>query len=108
MSLALDILSWMLLVAGAVAAVIGGIGVIRMPDLYTRMHAASVTDTAGMVLILGGLLLQAPDFLVAVRLLLIVAFLVLTSPAATHALARAALEDGLQPVLAGAKPRKRR
>lgn len=95
----LDAASWLLLTAGAIAAIIGGVGIHRMPDFYTRMHAASVTDTAGMALIMGGLLLQAPDPAVAVRLVLIVAFLLVTSPTATHALAQAALEDGLAPLL---------
>lgn len=95
----LDAASWLLLTAGAIAAIIGGVGIHRMPDFYTRMHAASVTDTAGMALIMGGLLLQAPDPAVAVRLVLIVAFLLVTSPTATHALAQAALEDGPSPLL---------
>lgn len=95
----IDAASWLLLVAGALLSVIGAIGIHRMPDFYTRMHAASVTDTAGMALIMGGLLLQSPNFAVAIRILMIVAFLVLTSPTATHALARAALDDGLRPWL---------
>lgn len=99
MSLAIDIASWTLLLAGTALSIIGGIGLLRLPDFYTRMHAASVTDTGGMTLILGGLVLQAGPTLVAVKLLLIVLMLVFTSPTATHALARAALHDGLEPIL---------
>lgn len=101
MSLLLDIASWLLLLSGAVAAVIGGIGMLRLPDVYTRMHAASVTDTGGMILIIGGLLLQAPNWLVAVKLLLVALFLLLTSPTASNALANAAMQDGIKPVLGG-------
>lgn len=96
---ALDIASWIMLVAGGLFAVIGGIGMLRLPEFYTRMHAASITDTGGTLLIMGGLLLQAPDWPVAVRLVLVLAFLLLTSPTATHALAKAARRDGVSPVL---------
>ena len=60
---------------------------MRMPDFYTRMHAASVTDTLGAGLILLGLLLQAGFTLVAVKLLMIGLLIFFTSPTATHALA---------------------
>lgn len=96
---ALYIASWIMLLAGGLFAVIGGIGMLRLPEFYTRMHAASITDTGGTLLIMGGLLLQAPDWPVAVRLVLVLAFLLLTSPTATHALAKAARRDGVSPVL---------
>lgn len=97
---ALDIASWFFLVAGALLAVIGGIGMLRLPDFFTRMHAASVTDTGGMLLILLGLALQAGWSLVTAKLALIALFLLFTSPTATHALANAALRSGLRPRLA--------
>lgn len=97
---ALDIASWILLVAGALLAVVGGIGMLRLPDFFTRMHAASVTDTGGMLLILLGLALQAGWSLVTAKLALIALFLLFTSPTATHALASAALRAGLRPRLA--------
>ena len=97
---ALDILSWIMLVSGALLCVIGGIGMLRLPEFYTRIHAASVTETGGAILILGGLLLQAPDFPVAVRLVLVLIFLLYTSPTATHALAKAAREAGMEPLAA--------
>lgn len=97
MALAVDILSWILIVGGATFSVIGAIGLLRFPDFYTRLHAAGITDTLGAWLILTGLLLQSPQWEVAVRLVLIVLFLVFTSPTATYALARAALSSGLAP-----------
>lgn len=99
MNLIVDTASWILLVGGAVFGIIGGVGILRMPDFYTRMHAASITDTAGMTLMLAGLMLQAGLSLVTAKLIFIMVFLLITSPTATHALARAALHDGVKPVL---------
>ena len=92
----IDTASWILLLGGALFSVIGGIGMLRMPDFYTRMHAASITDTA-MILMLGGLMLQAGLSLVTAKLVFVMLFLLITSPTATHALARAALHDGVAP-----------
>ncbi|RJS93121.1 monovalent cation/H(+) antiporter subunit G [Salinisphaera sp. Q1T1-3] len=89
--------SWFLIAAGAVLSVVSGIGMLRLPDLYTRIHAASVADTGGMILILAGLMIQAGLGLVTAKLVLIVIFLLITSPTATHALARAARQDGVTP-----------
>jgi len=106
MSAVLDAASWVLLVAGGFFCVVGAIGMLRMPDFYTRVHSASVLDTLGAGLILLGLLLQADDPFVAVRLVIIGLLLFFVSPTATHALARAALIRGLAPLL-GARPSKR-
>lgn len=93
----LDVLSWILLVGGALACVVGGVGLLRMPDFYTRIHAASVSDAVGAGLILAGLLLQADSALVALKLVVVGLLIFFTSPVATHALARAALHRGLEP-----------
>ena len=74
---------------------IGGIGMLRMPDFYTRTHAASLTDTMGATLILLGLALHSGLNLVTVKLVLILVFLYLTSPTAAHALVKAAYSRGL-------------
>jgi len=100
LSLLVDALSWALLVAGGFFCIVGGIGLLRMPDFFTRMHAASVTDTLGVGCILGGLMLQAGLTLVAVKLLFIGVLVFFTSPTATHALARAATARGVKPLLA--------
>lgn len=99
MSLAAEIVGGALLLAGSVFLLIGGIGLLRMPDLYTRIHPAGITDTAGAGLILFGLLFFAGPTLVAVKLLLIFAIIYFTSPTSTHATARAALAAGLRPLL---------
>ena len=93
----LDLLSWMMLLAGAGFLLAGGIGVMRLPDLYTRIHAASLTDTLGTVLIMGGIMMQAGLTLATIKLAVIVLFLLLTGPTATYALANAALLSGLTP-----------
>ncbi len=93
----LDIISWLLLSLGGVFVFIGGLGALRMPDLYTRMHAASLTDTMGAVLIIVGIILQAGISLAAIKLFAILLFLLLTSPTATNALASAALLAGMRP-----------
>lgn len=97
MNLILDIASWILLTAGGFFVLVGGIGALRMPDLYTRMHAASVTDSLAAVLIIGGVMLQAGLSLAAIKLAAILLFLLFTSPTASNALASAALLAGQKP-----------
>jgi multicomponent Na+:H+ antiporter subunit G len=95
----IDAASWICLIAGVAFCIVGAAGLIRMPDFYTRMHAASVTDTVGAGLILIGLILQAGFTLVTAKLLIIGMLILLTSPAASHALARAAFVRGVRPLL---------
>lgn len=99
MSVLVEILSWLCLLGGGAFCIIGAVGLLRMPDLYTRMHAASVTDTLGAVLILAGLMLQAGFGQVTAKLLVILILLFFTSPTATHALAKAARARGVKPIL---------
>ncbi len=96
MSEALDILSAILLVTGTLFCVIGGIGVLRMPEFYSRLHAAGMGDTLGSALILTGLMLQAGFTLITVKLIMVLVFLYLTSPTATHALVKAAYAHGVR------------
>ncbi len=81
---------------GAIFCVIGGIGLLRMPDLYTRIHAAGLTDTLGIGLILIGLTLQSGWSLVTVKLILILVYMLITSPTTTHALVKAAYAHGVR------------
>ena len=99
MGLAADLISWVLLLAGSAFSLIGAVGIIRLPDVFARMHGAGIIDTLGAGLILAGLMVQAGLTMITVKLILIVAFLFFTSPAATHALARAALTAGVKPLL---------
>ncbi len=82
---------------GSLLVLTGALGMLRLPDFYTRMHAAGITDTLGADLILLGLMVQAGFSLVTVKLLLIGAFLFFTSPTSTHAIANAAFTSGLKP-----------
>ena len=91
-----DILVWACLVGGGLFSVIGGVGLLRMPDFYTRTHAASLTDTMGATLILLGLGIHNGIDLVTVKLVIIFLFLFLTSPTAAHALVKAAYSKGLE------------
>jgi multicomponent Na+:H+ antiporter subunit G len=95
----LDVLSWLALMSGGFFIVAGGIGVLRLPDFYSRLHASGVIDTLGTGLLLLGLLLQADSFAVAIRLVLIGILLMVAVPTATHALAKSALKGGLKPEL---------
>lgn len=99
MAQVLDIVSWILMSLGGIFVFIGGLGALRMPDLYTRMHAASITDSIGPVLIIGGILLQSGFTLASVKLLAILLFLLFTGPTASNALASAALLAGTRPEL---------
>ena len=93
----LDLLSWILLALGGLFVFVGGLGALRMPDLYTRMHAASVTDSIAPILIIGGIILQAGLSLASIKLVAILLFLLLTGPTASNALASAALLAGTRP-----------
>ena len=125
MLLVLDILSWICIVLGSGFLIIGGIGLLRLPDFYTRTHAAGLTDTMGMGLVIIGLLFQAAELVingaevwmaaaegspeagvdtvlgpasVAIKLGLVLLFLFLTSPTSGHTLAKAAWGRDLKPL----------
>ncbi len=97
MSTLLQVVSYFCLAAGAFFVLVGTIGVIRLPDFYTRLHAAGLVDTLGCLLILLGLILQAGFSLVTIKLLMIIGFILFTSPMANHALAKAAIHGGIMP-----------
>ncbi len=86
----ITILGWFFLISGCFFCLVGSIGLIRLPDFYSRVHAASIVDSLGAILILIGLITQTQDWLVIVKLLFILFFMMLTGPTAVHALARAA------------------
>lgn len=107
MSAIADAISWVCIVAGGLFCVIGAVGMVRMPSFFTRMHAASLIDTLGAGLILLGLVLQAGFTLVTVKLVMIGVLLLFASPTATHALAKAALARGVDPLEPGGESSKR-
>ncbi len=97
MSGLVDALSWLFLIAGSLFVITGGIGLVRMPDFFSRLHPAGLIDTLGAVLIVAGLVLQAEGWQVPVKLVLVLVFVFFTSPTATHAVAHAAIAEGLEP-----------
>ena len=107
MNILLDSISWVCLVTGGVVSVIGAVGLVRMPSFFTRMHAASLIDTLGAGLILLGLMLQAGLTLVTVKLAVMGLLLLFASPTATHALAKAAVARGVDPLDTGGTPSNR-
>ncbi len=90
-------LSWISFVVGGFFLFVGSLGMVRLGDFWARLHAASVIDSAGAGLILFGLMLQGGFSLVTVKLVLIVIFLFLTGPTASHAVANAAFMSGSRP-----------
>ena len=101
-----ELISWILIVGGTFFVIIGAIGILRFPDFWARLHAASVTESAGVVLLLSGLCIQAGFTLVTFKLLIIGVFLFITGPTSTHAIANAALVSGLKPISSKSKNSK--
>ena len=98
MDMFMEILSGLFLLIGALLILAGGIGLIRFPDFYTRMHATGVTDTLASTMIVIGMMLLNPGALVLMKLVIILLLILLTSPTAGHALAKAAFRSGLKPI----------
>lgn len=99
MAAVLDILSWACLLAGGFLGITGALGLFRLPEFFTRLHAASITDSLCTMLIIAGLMLQSVSAMMWIKLFLIILFLSYTSPTAAHALAKAARHGGLKPLL---------
>jgi len=95
----MNISSALFLLIGSFLCISGGVGILRFPDFYTRMHAVGVTDTLATAMILIGLMLQNPDGLVIVKLVIILLMTLFISPTASHALASAAVHNNLMPKL---------
>jgi len=98
-TIVLEIASWACILLGSFFALAGALGLARMPDVFTRMHAASVTDTAGVGLLILGMILQAGPSLTAVKLFILLALFVFTGPVVTHALAQTCLHENIKPLL---------
>ena len=92
-----DILSWFAILTGSAFLLIGSIGLVRLPDMFTRSHATGVTETLATYLLILGMAFQAGLSLVTVKLIVIALFMFFASPTSTHALTRAALDGGMKP-----------
>ena len=101
-----ELLSWIILIGssacilgGAFCSMVGGLGLVRLPDFYSRLHSGGITDTAGAGLILVGLMIYSGFNLETLKLVMILFFFLIASPSACHALAKAALKHGVDPEL---------
>ena len=95
----LTLISSKFIMIGSLSFIVGLFGVYRMPDFYTRLHAASIIDTLGTMLILFGLIIHHGLTLISLKLLLILIFILITTPTAAHALAKSALHGNLKPTI---------
>ena len=95
----INFISGAFIMIGSLSIIVGLLGVYRMPDFYTRLHAATIIDTLGTMLILFGLILYYGLNIVSLKLLLILIFILITTPTAAHALAKSALHGNLKPIL---------
>ena len=91
----IDVLAGTLLVAGSLMATIAAIGIVRFPDVLSRMHAATKPQTVGLLLILAGAALRLQDLSDITILALIAIFQLLTAPVSAHMVGRAAFRTGL-------------
>jgi len=81
---------------GCFFIIVASIGIVRFPDFYSRLHPAGKSDTIGQLLVLTGLMIYEGFSLVSVKLLIIILFVFIASPTATHAVAQAAFLSGLK------------
>jgi multicomponent Na+:H+ antiporter subunit G len=98
-TLIVEIASWILILLGSFFTVVGALGLLRMPEIFTRMHAASVTDTLGVGFLILGMGLQAGLTLVSLKLFFLLLLFIFTAPVVTHALAQACLHERIEPML---------
>jgi multicomponent Na+:H+ antiporter subunit G len=96
-----NIFTILLVVAGAFFMLIGSVGVIRLPDFYTRSHATGKSDTLGIMLVLGGLAFYEGLSITGIKLILVIMFVALANPVGAHALVRAAFFFGIKPWFKG-------
>ena len=98
MTVILEWLSGLCLLLGGVLCITGGVGMLRMPDFFSRVHASGVTETLAAPLLLSGVLLQMELSLDSVKVILIMILVLATNPTATHAMAKATLHGGQRPL----------
>ena len=97
MDIFLNFLCLILIISGSFFVIVGAFGTYRFPDFWSRLHAASITDSAGVILLLIGMGVYSGLTLITFKLLVIGLFLFITGPTSTHAVANAALVSGLRP-----------
>ncbi len=93
----MNVVAGVMIVLGFCFILAGVIGILRLPDFYCRLHAMGKCDTLGVALLIGGLAVREGFTLARAKLLLVLVFVSLANPTATHALGRAAVRSGLAP-----------
>lgn len=94
-----SVISIVLVIAGIAFILLGSIGILRLPDFYSRIHAVSTSDTIGLILVILGMIAYQGFTQSSLKLLLILLFISLSNPIGSHALARAAFKKGLKPFI---------
>jgi multicomponent Na+:H+ antiporter subunit G len=95
----IEIASWLCILLGSFFTLAGAFGLVRLPEVFTRIHAASVVDTLGVGFLIVGMGLQAGFSLISLKLLFLLALFFFTGPVVTHALAQACLHENVRPAL---------
>ena len=93
----IDLLGGMFLFLGSVVILVGGFGLLRLPDCFSRLHAAGVIDTLGAWLVLLGLMVLSTSMVIAFKVFLLIILLFFLSPVNSHGLSGMALKSGLRP-----------
>ena len=106
MEMLLSWLSGISLLLGTAALIVGALGLVRLPNLFSRIHAVGMMDTAGAAFITLGMLIHEGFSLISVKLAVVGVFLFFTSPIATHAVAQVAHRSGFSPVTPVKEPRR--
>ena len=106
MEMLLSWLSGISLLLGTAALIVGALGLVRLPNLFSRIHAVGMMDTAGVAFITLGMLIHEGFSLISVKLAVVGVFLFFTSPIATHAVAQVAHRSGFSPVTPVKEPRR--
>jgi len=92
-----SIITIILVVLGIIFMAAGSIGMLRLPDFYSRTHAVSMSDMLGIIFVIFGLVIYEGFTQSSAKLILVIFFIALANPVGTHALARAALKKGINP-----------
>jgi len=106
MMIIISLLSDFCLLIGGIFTLTGAVGLLRLPNFYTRLHAASVTESLGAPLLIIGIILDTGFTLDSAKLIIIIIIMVVSSPTITHALCRAAAHGGYAPDMQKKKQRQ--
>ncbi len=96
-----ELVAILLVVAGTFFGLVAVVGIVRLPDLYTRAHATSKSDTLGIILTLGGVALVLGADVSVAKTVILGIFLFVTNPTAAHAITRAAYDQDITPWMRG-------